>query len=46
VAIEAVLAVAVFNIGHMIGGILGDAVIVLGFIILVYAIIDLSRKQK
>ena len=46
VAIEAVLAVVVFDIGHVIGGILGDAIIVLGLIVLMYAIIDLFRKQK
>jgi hypothetical protein len=46
VAIEAVLAVVVFNIGHVIGGIFGDVIIVLGLILLVYAIIDLFKKQR
>ncbi len=46
VAIAAVLAIVVFNAGRMIGGILGDVVVFLGLIVLVYAIVDLLRKQK
>lgn len=46
VAIEAVLVVALVLVGRVMTGALGEAVIILGLILLVYAIIDLFRKQK
>lgn len=46
VAIEAVLVIALVLVGRVMTGILGDVIIVLGLIVLVYAIVDLFRKQK
>ena len=46
VAIEAVLVVVLILIGRVMTGVPGDVIIVLGLIVLVYAIVDLFRKQK
>jgi hypothetical protein len=46
VAIEAVLVVVLVLVGRAIAGVLGEAIIILSVILLVYAIVDLFRKQK
>jgi hypothetical protein len=46
VAIEAVLVVALVLVGRVMAGILGEAIIILGLILLVYAIVDLFRGQR
>lgn len=46
VAIEVVLVIALILVGRVMTGILGDVIIVLGLIVLVYAMVDLFRKQK
>jgi purine-cytosine permease-like protein len=46
VAIEAVLVVVLVLVGRAMAGVLGDVIIVLGLILLVYTIVDLFRKQK
>ena len=46
VAIEVVLVVVLVLVGRAMTGVLGDAIIVLGLILLIYAIVDLFRKQK
>jgi hypothetical protein len=46
VAIEAVLVVALVLVGRIITGVLGEAIIIVSLILLVYAIVDLFRKQK
>ena len=46
VAIEAVLVIVLVLVGRAVTGVLGEVIIALGLILLVYAIVNLFRKQK